>query len=89
MLITELHWDDENVNHIAEHQTDPDEVEDICFGTHLIRGEGGGRYILSGRTAGGRYLHVVIENIGKGRFRPVTAFEMSEKYKRRYRRRLR
>ncbi len=88
VIIAELQWDDENVNHIARHRTDPQEVEDVCFGIHVIRSEGEGRYILSGKTTTGRYLHAVIENIGKGLFRPITAFDMSEKHKRKYRRRL-
>lgn len=88
MRIVELQWDDENVGHIARHRVNPQEVEDVCFGTHIIRSEGDGRYILSGKTENGRYLNVVIERIGKGLFRPITGFDMSEKYKRRYKRQL-
>lgn len=85
MVILELEWDDENVEHIAEHGVNPEEVEDICFGLHLVEKEGNNRYVLSGQSRGGRYLNVIIEKVGKGRFRPVTAFDMSENYKARYR----
>ena len=89
MIIVQLLWDDENIEHITRHQVNPEEVEDICFGLHISGRENGQRYILSGQTAFGRYLNVVVERVGKGLFRPITAFEMSENYKRGYRKRLR
>ena len=88
MVISELQWDDENVEHIARHNVNPQEVEDVCVGLHISEREGEKRYILSGKTAAGRYLNVVVERVGKGLFRSITAFEMSENYKRRYRKRL-
>ncbi len=89
MKIDSLYWDDENIEHISKHNVNPKEVEDVCFGTHIIRRERDRRYILSGQSANGRYLNVVIERVSKGLFRLITAFEMSENYKRRYRKRLR
>lgn len=86
--IAHLQWDDANVQHIAEHNVAPQEVEDVCFGVHLSRRESNQRYVLSGQTGDGRYLNVVVERIGKGLFRPITAFEMSDDYKRSYRRRV-
>lgn len=88
MIIGELEWDDENVEHIARHNVSPQEVEDVCFGLHISERQSNRRYVLSGQTAAGRYLNVVVERIGAGLFRPITAFEMSESYKRRYRRRV-
>lgn len=88
MKIAELHWDDENIEHIARHNVNPQEVEEVCFGVHIIGKEKGQRYILSGQSAAGKFLNVVIEQVGKGIFRPITAFEMSENYKKRYRRKL-
>lgn len=88
MLIVEIEWDDENIEHIALHNVTPDEVEDICFGLNLCEREGQNRYILSGQTDSGRYLNVVIEKIGRGLFRPITAYEMDESYKARYRKRM-
>lgn len=89
MKIDSLYWDDENIEHIARHNVNPQEVEDVCFRTYIIEKESDQRYILSGQSANGRYLNVVIEQVGKGLFKPITAFEMSENYKRRYRKRLR
>ncbi len=88
MLISDLEWDDDNVGHIALHEVTPDEVEDVCFGVHIGTREGDQRYVLSGQTSAGRYLNVVVERIGKGLFRPITAFEMNDVYKRSYRRRV-
>ena len=89
MKIDSLYWDDENIEHISKHNVNPLEVEDVCFRAHIVSKEGDRRYILSGQSANGRYLNVVIERVDKGLFRPITAFEMSESYKRRYRKRLR
>ena len=89
MRVERLLWDDENMEHIARHGVNPEEVEDVCFGFHFIRKERDGIYILSGQSATGRYLTVIIEGMGRGAFRPKTAFDMSENYKRSYRRRLR
>lgn len=89
MIISELKWDDENVEHIARHNVNPMEVEDVCFGLHISQKEGDKKYILSGQSADGRYLNVVVERIGRGMFRPITAFEMSKNYKHRYKKRLR
>jgi uncharacterized DUF497 family protein len=88
LVIGDLEWDDENVEHIARHNVSPEEVEDICYGFHLSEKAGGGRYVLSGQSSSGRYLNVVIERIGRKLFRTITAFEMSDSYKRKYRKRL-
>lgn len=88
MIIADLEWDDENVEHIARHNVSPQEVEDVCFGLHISERQSDQRYVLSGQTAVGRCLNVVVERIGMGLFRPITAFEMSDGYKRRYRRRV-
>ena len=89
MKIESLYWDDENIEHIAQHNVNPEEVEDVCFGFHFFKRDREQIYILSGQSAAGRYLNVIIEGIGHGSFRPRTAFEMSENYKRSFRRRLR
>ncbi len=88
MIINELQWDDGNVEHIAQHGVNPQEVEDVCFSFHIYVRESSQRYIISGQSTNGRYLNVVIERVSKGVFRPITAFEMSENYKHRYKKRL-
>lgn len=89
MKIDELLWEDERIEHIASHNVNPKEVEDVCFGLHLSKKAGGRRYVVSGQSLQGRYLNIVVERLGKGLFRPVTAFEMSKNYKRIYKKRIR
>ncbi|MBI2916920.1 MAG: hypothetical protein HYY01_02915 [Chloroflexi bacterium] len=89
MRIESLQWDDANMAHVALHGVTPQDVEEVCFGFHIARREAGQRYVLAGQSAAGKYLNVVVEQVGGGLFRPVTAFEMGDNYKRRYRRRLR
>jgi uncharacterized DUF497 family protein len=88
VIINELGWDDENIEHIARHSVNPQEVEDICFGLNISQRAVGQRYMLGGQTADGRYLNVVVERINRGLFRPITAFDMSESYKRKYKKML-
>lgn len=89
MNIGELIWDDENIEHIARHNVTPQEVEDVCFGLHLSEKASGGRYVMSGQSTAGRYMNVVVQRIGDRLFRPITAFEMSDNYKSRYKKRFR
>lgn len=89
MDFEKLEWDDQNIEHIARHRVTSQEVEDVCFGFHISQKAGERKYVLSGQSSAGRYLNIVVERIGGPRFRPITAFEMSDNYKRRYRKRLR
>jgi uncharacterized DUF497 family protein len=85
-VVQELQWDEANEAHIARHAVVPEEVEEICFGPHwALRAKGGKRRALFGQTRGGRYLMVVLELVGRGAYRPVTARDMSHRERRRYR----
>lgn len=85
MKITDLYWDDDNVEHISTHDVTPVEVEDICFETHIAYSGADDRYILYGQTENGRYLKVVLKRLYGTQFRPITAFDMSDSEKRNYR----
>lgn len=87
MYIERLDWDNYRVEHIAQHNVEPDEVWEVCEDSlHLAHREGRNRYRLYGQTAEGRYLFVVLEHI-KGRvYKPITAREMTPGEKRNYRR---
>jgi uncharacterized protein len=80
-----LQWDEVNIEHIAEHGISPIEVEEVCFGSNYSKKEGNSRYLVRGQTADGKYLMIVIERMGGGIFRPITAFKMSDGYKSGYR----
>lgn len=90
MIIDELIWPDERIEHIAEHGVTPEEVEEVCFGKALVlrakaEGENPVYYVL-GQTAAGRYLFCVVIQFPDGKGYPVTARDMTAKEKRRYRR---
>jgi uncharacterized protein len=89
MTIDEFVWPEERIEHIARHGVAPDEVEQVCFGQPLVRrtkseGQNPVYYVL-GQTDAGRYLFCVVIRFPDGRGYPVTAREMTEKEKRRFR----
>ncbi len=88
MQITDLQWDDENTSHIADHSVSPEEVEQVCYGSHLSHREPGERFVIGGQSEAGRYLIVVVERLHWNLFRAVTAYEMNDQHKRAYRRRM-
>jgi uncharacterized DUF497 family protein len=91
MTIDEFIWPEERIEHIARHGVTPEEVEEACFGKSLVQrakseGENPVYYVL-GQTDAGRYLFCVVIGFPDGKGYPVTAREMTDKEKRRYRRR--
>ena len=86
-------WDDKNVEHIARHGVEPEEVEEIiyedCYRSLIVRGRRRGvresRLIIYGQTCAGRYLVAVIApSPRRGVWRAVTAREMGQPDRRRY-----
>ena len=89
-MLVELLWDDEAIEHIARHNVTPTEVEDVIYEVRsLILMTRQNRYIVYGQTGSGRYLKVVVEPLGRGRFYPVTAYEMDDTDRQMFRRRSR
>jgi hypothetical protein len=89
MRIDALVWPEDRIEHIARHGVTSEEVEEACFGKSLVQrakseGENPVYYVL-GRTEAGRYLFCVLIRFPDGSGYPVTAREMTEKEKRRYR----
>jgi len=86
MDITGLAWDEENEEHIARHRVTRDEVEDICFNRHwMLRARGRKRRALFGQTTAGRYLMVIVEVWSYGECCPITARDMNQMERRRFR----
>lgn len=85
MQLRGFDWDDHNRDHIARHRVEPDEAEEAFLGTRLIFRSREGRYVLLGRSAAGRYLTVAFA-LNAGIARVITARDMTEAEKRRYRR---
>ncbi len=91
MKIQNISWDQETVDHIANHGVSPAEVEQVLFNDYdvpvTMRGKDR-KYITYGETDGGRFLFVVwVSNYRKTRI--VTARDMTVKEKQFYRKRKR
>ena len=78
MRIEAFEWDDENVEHIAGHNVDPQEAEEACYlSPSVMRGKQG-RYLVYGQSEEGRYLLIVGVYRGQGLFRVITARDMTD-----------
>lgn len=79
-----IEWDEDNEEHLSRHGVTPWEVEEMitqgefeCTRHPKWRkgGKYAGRFLLRGRTLGGRPLLIVVDRIGPERLRPVTAWQ--------------
>jgi uncharacterized DUF497 family protein len=89
--IDELIWDEWNEEHIARHSVRPEEVEEAVFDPSAIffrtRRAGYLRYLVLGLSEAGRYLFVILEPLGGQRAYVVTARDMTDSERRRFKRR--
>ncbi len=87
MIITEFEWDHRNVGHmLSRHNVTPEEVEEAAFDGPAVWERGRtGRYYLLSRTVSGRFLFVVVAYLGRGKARAITARNMTDREKRRWR----
>lgn len=83
----EFWWDDDNIDHIADHGVEPYEAEEVIVNRPWLKRRGDGKYLAYGQTDGGRYPVVVFAPKERGRLRVVTARDMTPTEKRRYRQR--
>jgi uncharacterized DUF497 family protein len=84
-------WDDGNIDHIAEHGLEPEDVEDALLdprrlGTPAYNRGGEIRRAVLGATSAGRILFVVVTT-RDAMLRVVTARDATRDEQRRYRRR--
>ena len=87
MRINELHWNDWNEDHIARHGVAPDEVEEVVFHrSYYLARIGGDRYLVIGRTDGGRLLSIIVDRDDGSNFFVVTARDAAPKERRLYQR---
>jgi uncharacterized DUF497 family protein len=87
LVFDDFEWDAANIEHVAEHNVTPDEVEEACVNDSHTRKTGEGRYLVYGTTDNGRYLFIVGINKGCGVFRTITARDMTDREKSLYKRR--
>ena len=80
-----LEWDDDNIEHVGDHDVDPDEIEEALKERFLkVRGREE-RYLFLAQTEAGRYLTVVATSRREGVWRVITARDMNAHERRRYR----
>ncbi len=81
-----LFWGEENISHIARHRVIPDEAEQVVFSARCLKRKGKGEkiYYVLGKTESGRYLFIVLRDLGKAAARIITARDMSNKEKKLY-----
>ena len=91
MKVTQIIWPEDRVDHIDRHGVSPKEFEEACFGASLVyrtKSEGANPvYSVLGVTAARRYLFCVVIQFPDGNGFPVTARDMTDKEKRRYKQR--
>jgi uncharacterized DUF497 family protein len=78
-------WDEQNIEHIANHGVEPYEAELVIARARLIRKTGRGKYVAYGQTDNGRYLMVVYAPKDQNRLRVVTARDMTPNERRQVR----
>jgi uncharacterized DUF497 family protein len=82
-----LIWEQAVVRKLWEkHRVEPGEVEEVFFDDRPLFKRHGEIYHAYGQTVAGRYLFVVFRYLGGGKAKPITAYEMTEKQRRYYRR---
>jgi uncharacterized DUF497 family protein len=85
MKISDLEWDDKNLEHIiGRHGISPKEVEDVCFGPHYACSAKYRRKAIYGQSSSGKYIMVILEQLYVSVFRPITARGMKNSEKRKY-----
>ena len=89
MKIQNISWDQETVDHIANHAVSPEEVEQVLFNDEdvpiIMRGREN-KHLTYGETDIGRFLFIVwVSKYRKTRI--ITARDMTRKEKQFYRKR--
>jgi uncharacterized protein len=87
----EFRWNDWNEGHVSEHGVDPREAEEVVRKARPPYPLAGtdDKFLVWGPTAEGRFLQVVFLMDGEDSVFVVHARPLTEREKRRYRRRLR
>ena len=85
----EIEWDEDSISHIWRHRVEPEEVEETLEGRYIFRRGRDGTYYVLGQSKSGRYLFVVFARKPSGRYRVVTARDMTEPERRWFKRKAR
>ncbi len=82
--IHRLRWNDWNVTHIARHDVEPGEVEQVCHGSFIASQTYKGRIRITGPTAAGRMLAIILKPEDEGNYYCVTAHDANTGETKRY-----
>jgi uncharacterized DUF497 family protein len=73
-------WDDDNIDHLERHRITPDEAEEVFFNRYLItankKKRGPRRFRIDGHSNRGRYLRLIIEDLGGNVARVITGWDL-------------
>lgn len=87
MIIRRLVWDEWNIDHIARHNVELEEVEWVCKSKNLFERGRDGIYQMTGQTETGRYLTIILIPRTNG-FYPVTARDASDTERKRFKKKV-
>jgi len=82
-------WDQQNLAHLTRHSVDWDEAEAVVANDPLVLRTSDGKYLAYGQTDEGRYLLVVFIRKPGPLIRVITARDLTDREKKRSRRRRR
>ncbi|MGZ8843894.1 MAG: BrnT family toxin [Pyrinomonadaceae bacterium] len=83
MAPLKFEWDDDNIDHVALHHVETDEAEAVFDNKPLILRTQGDKYLAIGQTNEGRYLAIVFVR-KPGRTRVITARDLNDREKKRF-----
>lgn len=83
MIIKKLIWYEWNIDHIARHNVEPEEIEEVCKSKNLFERGRDGTYQMTGQTETGRYLTIILVHRTNG-FYPVTVRNASDAERKRF-----
>lgn len=86
MIIRRLVWDEWNIDHIARHNVEPEEIEEVCKSKNLFNRWKNKTYRVIGQTEDGRYITIFLAPRTRQSYYPVTARDSTEKEKKACRR---
>lgn len=88
MTIQNLIWDEWNIDHIARHNVNPEEIGEVCESRKIFVSNVGSQKIrVIGQALSGRYLAVFLANKGENNYYVVTGRDATAKEKKQYKRR--
>ena len=81
IVVKELVWDENNLNHIKKHDVSVGEVEEVGGNFVYHRKTYKERYLTIGRS-GSRMITLILKRISMGKYYPISARDSSKKERR-------